>query len=199
VTATPPYPSSAGYPGPGGPYAPPPPRRSRKLLGCGVIVAIVLAAAALAIGIVLLARPTPTPPATSPAPATASTTPAGSTTDADRALCTAIAPLMGETDRITNAWVDLGKPGTPARDAATPKFITATQDWIRRIQPILDQNPDIDPFLQRSLQRFIDDQHLMVVDLVPGPLSSHARALYEDGSGAYGGPLHLCDRLGVKW
>lgn len=195
MTATPPYPS-AGYPVPGA-YPPPPPRRSRKLLGGGVVLAIVLAAAALVIGIVLLARPTPTPPA--PAMSTENTTPAGDTKDADRALCTAIAPLMAETDRITKAWVDLGKAGTPARDAATPKFITDTQDWILHIQPVLDQNPNVDPYFQRSLQRFVDDQHLLVVDLVPGPLSPHARLLYEDGSGAYAGPLHLCEGLGVQW
>ena len=204
-----PYPPPTNAPIPGVPppfpppgydwrYAAPAPRRSR-LLTAGVVVAILLATAALVIGIVLLVRPAPAQPAAIPTPATPSATAPGDTTEADRALCTAIAPLMGETDRITKAWVDLGEAGTPARDAATPKFITDTQDWIRRIQPVLDQHPDVDPYFQRSLQRFIDDQHLMVVDLVPGPLSSHAKALYDDGSGAYGGPLHVCYDLGIKW
>jgi hypothetical protein len=142
-----------------------------------VVLAILLAAGALVIGIVLLVRPTPAPPPASPAPATPGATATDNTTDADRALCTAIAPPMAESDRTTKAWVALGEPGTPARDAATPKFITDTQDWIRRMQPIVDANPDVDPFFQRSLQRFIDDQHLMVIDLVPGPLTSYAKAL----------------------
>ena len=93
---------------PGGPpgydwrYAAPAPRRS-KLLAAGVVLAILLATAALVIGIVLLVRPAPAPPAASPAPATSSATTTGDTTDADRALCTAIAPLMAENDRTTKA------------------------------------------------------------------------------------------------
>jgi hypothetical protein len=194
----------ASSPPPGGPpgydwrYAPPAPRRS-KLLAAGVVLAILLAAGALVIGIVLLVRPAPAPPAAPPQPATSNATATGDTTAADRALCTAIAPLMGESDRLSNAYVDLGDAGTPARDAATPKFITDTQDWIRRIQPIVDANPDVDPFFQRSLQRFIDDQHLLVVDLTPGPLTSYAKTLWPDSIGAYSGPLHICDGLGVKW
>jgi hypothetical protein len=164
-----------------------------------VVLAILLAAAALVIGVVLLVQPAPAAPVASPAPATSSATAIGDTTDADRALCTAIAPLMGESDGLTKGWIDLGEAGTPARDAATPKFITDTQDWIRRVQPVLDQNPNADPYFQRSLQRFVDDQHLMVVDLEPGPLTVYARALYADGTGAYNGPLHVCDGLGVKW
>lgn len=106
---------------------------------------------------------------------------------------------MAENDQFSNAYVRLGDAGTPARDAATPKFITDTQDWIRRIQPVLDQNPNVDPFFQRSLQRYIDDQHLIVLDLTPGELTSYAKVLFSDSVGAYSGPLHLCDGLGVKW
>ena len=199
----------AGAQTPGGPlggpppgydwrYAPPPPRRRSKLLAAGVMAAILLSAAALATGIVSLVRPAPTPPAP-PASSAASAKPTGDTTEADRALCKAIAPLMAESDRMHNSYVDLGDPGTPARDAATPKFITDTQDWIRRIQPVVDANPNVDPFLQRSLQRVIDDQHLLVLDLTPGPLSYYAKTLWPDSVGAYSGPLHICDRLGVKW
>jgi hypothetical protein len=196
VTATPgaPHPSAVP-PRPGWRYAPPAPRRS-KLLAAGVALASVLAAAALVIAIVLLVRPAAAP---SRAPATSSATTTGDTTDADRALCTALAPLMAEDDQFSNAYVRLGDPGTPARDAATPKFITDTQNWIRRIQPVVDQNPSADPYFRRSLQRYIDDQHLIVVDLNPGPLTAYAKALFSDSVGAYSGPLHLCDGLGVKW
>jgi hypothetical protein len=207
-----PYPP-AGVPTPGPPASSPPPvappgydwryaaaapRRS-KLLAAGVVLAILLATAALVIGIILLVRPAPTSLVASPAPATSSPTGTDDTSAADRALCTAIAPLMAENDQFSNAYVRLGDAGTPTRDAATPKFITDTQDWIRRIQPILDQNSHVDPFLQRSLQRYIDDQHLIVVDLTPGQLTSYAKVLFSDSVGAYSGPLHICDGLGVKW
>ncbi len=65
--------------------------------------------------------------------------------------------------------------------------------------PFSTKHPDVDPFFKRSLQRYIDDQHLVVVDLSPGPLSSYAKVLFSDSVGAYSGPLHLCDGLGVKW
>lgn len=194
---TAPYPP-AGPPAAGSRYARPGSRRN-KLLPTGVLLAILLAAAALVLGVVLLSRPALEAPFASPTPATSSPTRTGDTKDADRSLCTAIAPLMGESDRLSNAYVDLGDPGTPARDAATPKFTTDTQNWIRRIQPILDANPDVDPFFHRGLQRFIDDRHLLVVDLSPGPLTSYATTLWRDSIGAYSGPLHSCDALGVKW
>lgn len=181
-------------------YAPPA-RRGNKLVTAGLVTTALIALAALAVGIAaLVTRPTPAPGApSSSAAASPSTTPTGDTSAADRALCTAIAPLMAESDRFSNAWTDLGEPGTPARDRATPKFISDTLDWIGRAQPMLDQHPDVDPFFRRSLQRFIDDLHLLVVDLRPGPLTSYAKALYADGVGAYSGPLHICDGLGIKW
>ena len=106
---------------------------------------------------------------------------------------------MAEDDQFSNAYARLGEAGTPARDAATPKFISDTQDWIRRIQPVLDQNPDADPYFRRSLQRYIDDQHLVVVDLPPGPLTAYTKTLFSDSVGAYSGPLHLCVGVGVEW
>ncbi|MBE5477883.1 hypothetical protein E3G68_005237 [Mycobacteroides abscessus] len=170
-----------------------------KLLAAGVITATVLAAAALAVGIVTLTK---LPHDASAAPAAseaASTQGSGDTKGADLALCTAIAPLMADNDQFSNAYVRLGDAGTPARDAATPKYITDTNDWIRRIQPVLDDHPDADRFLRRSLQRYIDDQRLVVIDLGPGPLSSYAKVLFSDATGAYTGPTSYCDKLGIKW
>ena len=176
-------------------YAPPPQRRNR-LATLGTILTALIAAAALAVGIVaLLTRPGPG----SDAAISPTSTPSVDTSSADRALCTAIAPLMAESDRISNSYVDLGSPGTPARDAATPKFITDILDWVGRIQPVVDQHTAANPFFLRSLQRFIDDQHLIVVDLAPGPLTAYAKNLFSDGVGAYSGPLHICDGLGIKW
>jgi hypothetical protein len=176
----------------------PAPRRAR--FSWKALIAAVLAAAALVVTVIAVMRPTP---AAIPASAPITTTPAPAqpqdTTTADRALCTAIAPLMTEINRISNTYLGLGEAGTPARDSTLPKFISDMQDWIGRVQPILDQHPDARPFFRRSLQRFIDDRNLLVSDLKPGPLSGDAYALWSDSEGAYSGPLHICDQLGVKW
>lgn len=183
----------------------PAPRRARfswaamARFSWAALIAAVLAAAALVVTVIALIRPTP---AAIPASAPITTTPAPAqpqdTTTADRALCTAIAPLMTEIDRISNTYFWLGDAGTPARDSALPKFISDTQDWIGRVQPILDQHPDARPFFRRSLQRFIDDRNLLVSDLKPGPLPTEAYTMWWDSLGAYSGPLHICDQLGVK-
>jgi hypothetical protein len=106
---------------------------------------------------------------------------------------------MTEINRISYSYLKLGEAGTPARDSALPKFISDTQDWIGRVQPILDQHPDARPFFRRSLQRFIDDRNLLVSDLKAGPLPTYAHEMWSDSEGAYTGPLHICDQLGVKW
>lgn len=174
-----------------------PARRGNRLLTASLVITAVIAVAALAVGINALAtRSAPAPAAPSASP---SATSAGDTRAADGALCTAIGPLMAENDQTNNAYVKSGDAGTPARDAATPKFISDTLNWIGRALPILDQHPDVDPFFHRSLQRFIDDQHLLVLDLTPGPLTSYAKTLFSDSVGAYSGPLHICDGLGIKW
>lgn len=160
------------------------------------MVALITAIAALVVGSAALA----TRSAVAREAAQPSSTPAASdTTQADRALCTAIGPLLASENEINNGYVDMGDSGTPARDAATPKYITDTLDWIRQVQPILDQHQDADPFLRRSLQRFIDDKHLIVLDLEPGPLPLSLRTLFSDSVGAYSSPLHGCARLGVTW
>jgi hypothetical protein len=180
-------------------YALPPPRRPNRLVATVAVVAIFLATAALVVGIVSLVQPTLTPVAAAPISASPNTSGPGDTTAADRALCTAIGPLMGENDELNNTYVKLGDAGTPARDAATPKFISDTLDWISRAQPLVDQSPKASPFFLRSLQRFIDDQHLIVVDLTPGPSTAYTKTLWSDSIGAYSGPLHICDGLGIKW
>lgn len=66
----------------------------------------------------------------------------------------------------SNAYARLGDAGTPECDAATTNSSPTPQDWVRRIQPVLDQHPVVEPYyFKRSLQRYIDDQHLIVVDL----------------------------------
>jgi hypothetical protein len=181
--------------------SPPAPRRS-KIRDAGIVTAILLAAAALVVGVVDLTRSTPAPAPVVSAPASAAPTTAatpGDTSAADRALCTTIGPLMAESDRQVNTLIKLGDAGTPARDAAIPKYITDTQDWVGRMQPILDQHPDVNPFLHRTLRRFVDDQRLATSDLDPGPLPQYIKSLFSDSVGAYAGPLHVCFDLGVKW
>jgi hypothetical protein len=181
---------------------PPPqqPATRRARFSWTALIAAVLVAAALVVAVIALIRPKP---AAIPASAPITTTPAPAqppdTKTADRALCTAIAPLMKEIIRISNTYLGLGEAGTPARDSALPKFISDTQDWIGRVQPILDQHPDARPFFRRSLQRFIDDRNLLVSDLKAGPLPTSALEMWSDSEGAYSGPLHICDQLGVKW
>jgi hypothetical protein len=207
-----PYGPAPGPSAPGGPPAPPgpppadwryppPPTRRGRGLPIAVAAAIVLATAALVVGIVDLALPSQTaaPVAPSTTPAAATPMPGQDTTAADRALCTAIAPLMGESDRTTNTYIGLGPAGSPERDGALPKFISDTQDWISRIQPIADGHRGVNPFLYRSLQRFIDDQKLLAVNIAPGPLKSYDEAIWADSLASYGGPLSVCDQLGVKW
>jgi len=160
------------------------------------VVALITAIAALVVGSAALAtRPAAVREAAQPS----STPAAGDTTQADRALCAAVGPLLAEENRINNAYGDLGDSGTPSRDAATPQFITDILDWIRRVQPVVDEHQDADPFLRRSVQRFIDDKHLIVLDLEPGPLPLSLRTLFSDSVGAFSGPLHVCERLGVRW
>jgi len=168
-------------------------------MAVGMAATALLALVALVVGIVaLVTRPAPSDAAAAPANQPGTTTPADFT-EANRALCAEIAPLMAENDQITNGYVDQGEPGTPARDAATRQFVNDTLAWVARAQPVLDQHPNVEPYFRRSLQRFIDDRRLLVVDLQPGPLTSYAKTLYADSVGAYSGPLHLCHDLGIKW
>lgn len=180
-------------------YAPPVARASKRS-AVAIWMTAVVALAALVVGIVaLITQPSAAPVASGPSGQPSSAPAAGDTTEADRALCTAIGPLLAEGDEINNAYGDLGDAGTPARDAATVKFIQDSLDWVQRVQPIIDQHPDADRFLQRSIQRSVDDTHLIALDLEPGPLPQYLRALFSDSVGAYSGPLHICERLGVTW
>jgi hypothetical protein len=180
---------------------PPPPTRRGKGLPIAVAAAIVLATAALVIGIVDLTLPSQTATSVAPsaAPAAATPTTGQDTTAADRGLCTAIAPLMSENDRVVNTYVGLGPVGSPERDAAKAKYVSDIENWVGRIQPVVDNNGGADPFLLRSLQRFIDDQRLLVADLAAGPYQPYDDTIYADHLAAYNGPLSLCYKLGVKW
>lgn len=161
----------------------------------GLALAVLLSVAALVLAIIGLAwkpgpSPSAAPPATTVAPA--------STAETDRLLCQAIAPLIKESTDKKNAFVALGHTGTPERDAGIPTFVSATQDWIKRVQPLLDQHADPLRYLIRTLQRYIDDMHLYVSSLRPGPGTQYDEAAWTDSIVALGGPFDACSSAGVQ-
>jgi hypothetical protein len=163
------------------------------------IVAVLVAVAALVVALTRSGDSSApaTPTAQSPPASTAG--PASDTSAADKALCQAIAPLMTQSDQTSNAYTNTGDVGTPGRDAALPKFIADTEDWIPRIQTVLDAHPDVRPLFKRSLQRYIDDRQLLVWNVEPGPARSYDDSTWSDSLAAYGGPLRICHDLGVNW
>lgn len=172
-----------------------PPRPRRSWMAPAALVASV---AALVVGTAALVQgrghEAPSTATITTAPATA-----GDTAAADKALCQAIAPLMAEDDKMSNAYIDLGPAGSPARDDALPKFRSDTEDWVRRIQAIADQHQSADPFLQRTLQRMIDDRKLLVRNMRPGKTKGYDDQIWSDSLSAYGGPLSVCYDVGVQW
>ena len=182
----------AGAPWPVSPAATPPQRQRTGLVTAGIATALAMATAALVVGGIALTR--------HPAPAAeTSSASATDTSGADKALCEAVAPTLTDSDRVTNGYFGLGDPGTPARDAALPKFATDTLEWVKRAQAALDAHPEASPFFRRTLQRFLDDFQLLAVGLDPGPLKPHITELWYDSNSAYNGPITLCGKLGVKW
>lgn len=185
------------------PWIPPhqQPAALRPRFSWTALIAAVVAAAALVVAIIALVQghtssPPPAPPAsTSVAPHAASQDVAA----ANRALCNAIAPLMTEDNQVAKAFSSLGPPGSPARDAGNGKFIDETKDWVKRIQPVIDAHPDVDPYFHRSLQRFVDDQRFLVADLEAGPWQPYDQTIWNDSLAAGSGPLSICWDLGVKW
>ncbi|MEE6140366.1 hypothetical protein SKC41_29145 [Mycobacterium sp. 050128] len=80
-----------------------------------------------------------------------------------------------------------------------PKFVSDTKDWVGRIQPIIDSHPDVDPYFQRTLQRFVDDEKSLAIDLAAGPWQPYDQTIWNDALGAENGPMSTCWALGVKW
>lgn len=178
-------------------YAPPTQGRRSILTAVGFTLTLLIAIAALTMAVIAVNRLSPTPAASKPA--TTVPTAATDTADADRALCSAIAPLMAEDDRRSNAFIATGAAGSPERDQAQSKFRSDTEDWAERIQPQLDAHIDASPFFKRTLQRFIDDRLLLVRNMRPGPLKEYDSEIWSDSLSAYGGPLSVCQELGIKW
>lgn len=169
-------------------------------MAVGLAVAILLAAAALVVGTIAISRPTSSIPANRTPPAASPTASAPTdTTAADRQLCEVVGPLLRESDETGKGFVNLGDPGTAARDAGIPNYEASVLDWVKRIQPVLDSHPKANPYLRRMLQRMIDDIHSYATNIRPGPETAPDAAAWNDASVAYGGPFDVCHRLGVQW
>lgn len=137
--------------------------------------------------------------ATSPTQPSSTALPSADTSAADKALCEAIAPLMAESNKQAKDWVGLGEQGSPTRDAALPKFVADTKAWARQAQDIVDHHADANPFLHRTLQRYVDDLSLYVINVSPGPKQIYDSAAWNDSLVAYGGPKSICRDLGINW
>jgi hypothetical protein len=173
------------------------PRFSWTALGTAV-----LAAAALVVAIIALAQSrTTTASLPPPAPVTPSASPASGNdyTSANRALCTAIGPVISEDDQVARTLSDLGPAGSAGWNSGVSKFINDTKGWLGRVQPVIDSHPNVEPFLHRSLQRFVDDQRNLVADLEAGPWQRNDQTLWDDSSSVSAGPQAICWDLGVKW
>jgi hypothetical protein len=172
------------------------------LAAVGLASAILLSIAALIVAVIDLNRPTAST-STSQSSSVASPSPSPSTTAdttaADRALCEGAAPLIRESAERGRQFVDLGQSGTPERDAGIPSYQASVSDWVKKIQPILDQHADADAFLKRTLQRFIDDTRIYAASIRPGPENDADAAAWNDKLVAIGGPFEICHRLGVEW
>jgi uncharacterized membrane protein len=171
--------------------------RRSPLLGIGVIVAILLGATALVVSLTGVGRQS----VQSTTATSASATPAagGDTTEADRALCQAIAPVMTDADKAANDWTAQGEQGTPSSDAALPKFVSDSRDHAKRLQESLDSHSEVQPFFRRTLQRYIDDLSLYVANVRPGAKQPYDATMWSESLGAYGGPLSICQGLGINW
>jgi len=181
-----------------------PPNRQRRLFrtrsSWTAPAALMMAAAALATAIVGLTHSFSNSSAAGALSAPSATTGAlADNSSRDRALCAAIAPLMAADDRASNAFIDTGPAGSTERDAAQAKYRSDTEVWITQIQPIADAHRDADPFLLRTLQRFVDDRNLMVRNMRPGPARTYDDEIWADSLAALGGPMSVCYQLGVKW
>lgn len=202
VTHGPMMPPAAAPPPPGWPtpVLPPPAAPRRKGWIAAIGIAIALSCAALGVGITALLRPTTQPPTTRPAASTHAPKATG-TADANRAFCSDIAPLMAESNRTAQALSRLGKD-SPEWDSGSRAFIADTKPWLARVQPVIDSHGDADPFLQRSMQRFVDDMRYLVADLEGGAAPKwlpYDQTIWNDSLAAGSGPLSMCWDLGVKW
>lgn len=166
-------------------------------MASGVVLAVLLGVAALVVSIVGLNRePEPQLPPSAPQAEAQELF----VEDADKALCEAIAPLMKESNDVTNSFIAKGDPDSPERRAAIPQFKADTLDLTNRLQKLLNEHSDPPRYLTRTLQQYVDGMLLysenMYADRGADPFD---KATYDASVIAYGGPLATCYKLGVRW
>ena len=108
---------------------------------------------------------------------------------------------MTESNKSAQAFSRVGKD-SPEFKAAAEKYIPETKAWVGRMQPVIDSHGDADPFLVRSLQRFVDNQRDLVADLEGGGGATwlpYDQTNWNDSLSALSGPTAVCWDLGVKW
>lgn len=179
------------------PPTPPAPRRRASITS---VIAIVVSCAALGVGIASLHRPAQQVAAPTPASTSTPGRPANST-EANHAFCTAIAPLLSESKKTAQSFMRVDKNAADWSGAAQ-SFIGSTKDWVSRMQPVIDSHEDADPFLQRSMQRFVDDMQYLVDDMQAGDGPAwlpYDQTTWNDSLAALSGPTRNCFDLGVKW
>jgi hypothetical protein len=159
----------------------------------GVAAGIIVAIAALVVGLLALTRH-----AASPTPAVQKASVAD-TTDADKTLCTTIAPLLKRSETDRNAFVHTGPAGSPERDAALPKFVDDTKQWAQETQQALNSDPGPPRHITRTLQRYIDDMLHYVEGIRPGRGNKYDEQAWVDASESENGPIMVCYGVGVKW
>jgi hypothetical protein len=171
--------------------------RRSPLLGIGVIVAILLGATAMVISLTGVGRQS----VQSTTATSASATPAagGDTTEADRALCQAIAPLLKQSLQDGKDFVNLGYTGTPERDGGIADYKTKVDNWVGQVQPILDQHANPPRYLARMTQLFIDFTHSYADNIRPGPATDFDNAAWNNRVVAFGGPYEVCKKYGADW
>jgi len=106
---------------------------------------------------------------------------------------------MTDFNEVSNGWISLGAPGSPGRDAGLQKFKTDTEDFVGRAEAVMSEHPGVQPRLERTTQRYLDDLWLFVNNIVPGPSEDYDKAAWVDSLVAYGGPQSICDALGAGW
>jgi hypothetical protein len=156
-------------------------------MGVGIGLAVALAAVALVVSLTRGSGASAEPTTVQP-----------DLVQADRSLCQAIEPLIKESSSRKNAFVALGRTGTPERDAGIPEFVRETKDWIERSQGVLDSHAEPPRYLTRTLQRYIDDMRLYAASLRPGPAADADTAAWTDSLVALSGPFEVCGDLGVE-
>jgi hypothetical protein len=164
-------------------------------MGTGIALAVVLAAAALVVSLTRESGPSAGPTASDEVQQAGTS----DTSQVDRALCEELAPLVRESEESGKRFVNLGRTGTPERDAGIPDFRREVEDWSRRIQPILDEDAGPPRYLTRTLQRFVDYTRIYASSIRPGPATEFDAAAWNNRVVNYGGPLELCRSLGIEW